>query len=317
MVAARGKADHLHYIIFETNEHNLDNISRTKAYQNFYMAFPEIKWAFVASMVSRNAGWNMTDLWLSPLRKMLSNSQRKRLFMTYERANWLIFSDAYPQLLVYQLSLNLNKPLFHLFPELNVSRYMQQEWELFWEHHDKKRLLLALIINEQNVIQRPVINQDYFKYRVFWRPPYLLQDILLLNAIIIPTKSNRLYGAFVHDFTNIDKRIALGKKIASIMFHPRVYDPLLKFARSVEHTGSRWDYEKFLNIQTEKAPLLRMVYPVITHQDIIRKDWYRKGGIKHHWTKYNPENPDPHIKQSFYNRRKLMYVYYHIKDLFM
>lgn len=309
------KRDYIHYIISETNKHNVDNISRTKAYQHFYMTFPEIKWAFLASMVSRNAGWNMTDLWLSPFRKILSNSQRNKLFMTYERANWLIFSDAYPQLMVYQLSLYLNKPLFHLLPEFHVSRYMQNEWKCFWKHRDMQRLMVALIINEQNVIQRPVIKQDYFKYRVFLRPPYLLQDILLLNAIILPTKSKQVYGAFVHDFTNIDKRIALGKRIASIMFHPRVYHPLFEFARSVEHTGSRWDYERFFYMQTEKAPILRTVYPIITHQDNIRKDWYKKGGIRHNWLKNISQQPDPLFKKKFYNRRKLMYVYGHIKDI--
>ncbi|QKY69180.1 DUF2515 family protein [Lentibacillus sp. CBA3610] len=317
MNAHQEKHHYIHYIIFKTNEHNFDNISRTKAYQNFYMAYPEIKWALVASMVSRNAGWNMTDLWLSPFRKILSHNQRERLFMTYERANWLIFSDAYPQLLVYKLSLHVNKPLFHLLPELNVSRYMQKEWEHFWKHHDKQRLMIALIINEQNVIQNPVIKQDYFKYRVFLRPPYLLQDILLLNAIILPAKSKGLYGAFVHDFTNIDKRIALGKKIASIMFHSQIYNPLLAFIQSVEHTGSRRDYEQFFSMQTEKAPMLRALYPVISHQDIIRKDWFRKRGIKRHWTKNVQENPDPHISKSFYSRRKLLYAYECLKNVFM
>ncbi|MFD1360530.1 DUF2515 family protein [Lentibacillus salinarum] len=317
MTARWGRHDYLHYIISETNKYNADNISRTKAYQNFYMAFPEIKWAFLASMVSRNAGWNMTDLWLLPFRKILSASQRKLLFMTYERANWLIFSDAYPQLMVYQLSLHSDKPLFHLLPDLYVSRYMQKEWAFFWEHQDTQRLVLALIINEQNVIHRPVIKQDYFKYRVFLRPSYLLQDILLLNAVLLPTRTKRLYGAFVHDFTDIDKRIALGKQLAAIMFHPRVYRPLLAFARTVEHTGSRQDYERFLGRHTEKAPLLRTVYPVITHQDNIRKDWYKKGGIRQKWLKNNSVNPDPRIKKTFYNRRKLMYAYAHLKDLFM
>lgn len=41
---------------------NMDNISRTQSYQDYYVRNSEIRWAFLASMVSRNAGWNMTDL---------------------------------------------------------------------------------------------------------------------------------------------------------------------------------------------------------------------------------------------------------------
>ncbi|WP_010530789.1 DUF2515 family protein [Lentibacillus jeotgali] len=316
MDVAQGKNNYIHYIISETKQHNFDNVSRTKAYHNFYEAFPEIKWALVAGVVSRNAGWNMTDLALPPFRKILSNTQRKRLFMTYERANWLIFSDAYPQLLTYKLSTYLNKPMFHLLSHFYVSRFMQKEWAYFWRHQDKERLMISLIINEQNVIHHPVIKQDYFKHRVFLRPPYLLQDMLLLNAIIIPTRSLTLYGAFVHDFTNVSKRIALGKRIASILFHPAVYDDMYKFVRTVEHTGSRYDYERFLGLQTDKAPWLRTIYPIITHQDTIRNDWYKRRGVKRKWMENIFQKPDPDIKNTFYNRRKMLYAYYQLKSIF-
>lgn len=45
-----------------TQEHNLNNVTRTKAYLEFYLRHPEIHWAFLGHMVSRNGGWNMTDL---------------------------------------------------------------------------------------------------------------------------------------------------------------------------------------------------------------------------------------------------------------
>lgn len=310
------KHDYLYYITNKTKAHNLDNISRTKAYQNFYLLFPEIKWAFVASMVSRNAGWTMTDLFLSPFQVILNNKEHERLFMTYERANWLIFSDAYPQLLVFQISLNLNKPMFHLLPELRVSEYMVKEWKHYWKHNDKDRLMIALIINEQNVIQQPVVKQSYFKYHIFLRLPYLLQDFLFMNAIILPTRSTTFYGAFVHDFTNITNRIKLGKQIASIIFNPAVYKGLLDFALTIEHTGSRNDYEKYIGRHMEKAPLLRTVYPVITHQDNIRKDWYKRGGIKKKWKNKITADLDKDISNSFYKRRNMFYAYYHVKQMF-
>ena len=46
----------------ETILFNKNNVTRTKAYLDFYIRHPEIHWVFLAHMVSRNAGWNMTDL---------------------------------------------------------------------------------------------------------------------------------------------------------------------------------------------------------------------------------------------------------------
>ncbi|WP_174613571.1 DUF2515 family protein [Virgibacillus ihumii] len=306
---------YLHYITKKTNEYNSDNISRTNAYQNFYNLFPDIKWAFVASMVSRNAGWNMTDLFLSPFLEILGKKERNQLFMTYERANWLIFSDAYPQLLIFQLSVQKNKPMFHLLFAFHVSQYMVDEWQRYWEFGDRDRLMLALIINEQNVIQQPVIKQSYFKYKVFLRPPYLLQDILLLNAIILPTSDNKLFGVNVHDFTKLTNRILLGKKIASIIYNPAVYLSIYRFAANNEHTGSRRDYEKFFSKPMEKAPFLRTVYPVITHRDTIRNDWYKTGGIRKKWLKNVSADLNHDVSNSFYKKRKLFYAYYHVKKI--
>ena len=52
----------IHNIKKKTEIANVDNISRTQSYQEYYLRNSEIRWAFLASMVSRNAGWNMTDL---------------------------------------------------------------------------------------------------------------------------------------------------------------------------------------------------------------------------------------------------------------
>ncbi|MEC5422498.1 DUF2515 family protein [Virgibacillus sp. C22-A2] len=309
--------NYVHYITNLTRTHNVDNISRTKAYQNFYIQYPEVKWALVASIVSRNAGWNMTDLHLSPFQKILSNIERERLFMTYERANWLIFSDAYPQLLVYKLSCSIRKPMFHLLKAFDVSNYMIQEWYRFWRSNDKDNLMTALIINEQNVIQKPVITQSFFKKHVFQKLPYLLQDYLLMNAVIIPTSSANLYGTYVHDFTNITNRIMLGKLIASLIFSPELYYRSLDFALAVEHTGSRSDYEQYTNRTFPNSPMLRVLYPVINHQDKVRNDWYKSGGIRRIWLQKHTINVENYaIEKSFYQKRNMLYAYYYIRNIF-
>ena len=58
----RGRKAIIHNIKKKTEIANVDNISRTQSYQEYYLRNSEIRWAFLASMVSRNAGWNMTDL---------------------------------------------------------------------------------------------------------------------------------------------------------------------------------------------------------------------------------------------------------------
>ncbi|WP_404452815.1 DUF2515 domain-containing protein [Virgibacillus necropolis] len=308
------KEDYLHYIIKQTKTHNIDNITRTHAYQNFYFRFPEIKWAFVASIVSRNAGWNMTDLELGPYRKLLGKTERTRLFMTYERANWLIFSDAYPQLLTYKLSCKLNKPMFHLLSDLHVSNYMKEEWKYFWKYHDKERLMTALIINEQNIIHEPVLKQSFFRFHVFDKLPYRLQNLLYMNAVILPSKTLPLYGAYVHNFTNLSNRIALGKHLATTIYSPTYYSKLVDFTISESHTGSRWDYEKYLNFPFPESPALQKIYPPITHQDIIRNDWYKWRGIKKKWTDHTKSSLKTNIGESFYRKRTILFTYVSVKE---
>ena len=51
-----------------------------------------------------------------------------------------------------------------IFQRIN---FYGKEWLLFWEKRDMNRLITALIINEQNKIQKPVIESTYFKKHVF------------------------------------------------------------------------------------------------------------------------------------------------------
>lgn len=114
----------IQHILQTTRKGNIDNISRTNCYESFYFRYQEIKWAFLAGLVSRNAGWNMCDLEGKSYSSLLTKQYRSYLFLTYERANWLIFQDAYPQLLLYHYSTKIGRPLFHLLPYFHVSARM-------------------------------------------------------------------------------------------------------------------------------------------------------------------------------------------------
>jgi hypothetical protein len=123
------------------------------AYLYFYNKYPEIYWSFLAHKVSRNAGWNMTDLKGDLLTRLLNEKEQKNIFGFLERANWLIFQDAYPQLLLYKESKNRGKNLFYLLPQFGVSTFMVMAWNQFWEDKDSRTLSMNLIINEQHYIE--------------------------------------------------------------------------------------------------------------------------------------------------------------------
>ncbi|WP_462412000.1 DUF2515 domain-containing protein [Neobacillus sp. Marseille-QA0830] len=268
----------------ETKKRNIDNITRTNGYFSYFKKHPDIIWSFLASMVSRNGGWNMCDLEGSIFRQLLSSQVRKELFMTYERANWLIFHDAYPQLLLYHYSTKLNRPLFHLFPYFHISRFIQKEWQHYWQTKDIDRLTTALIINEQNVIQNPVIEHPIYKSKVFHSFVFNFQDWLHFSCVLFPTCGGEVYGASVNGFRSLSKRIGLGKRLVRILFHPRLFPHFFEFADKTPHTGSRFDYEQYFKIRTAgKTPMLRATFPVVKHHQHEYVDWSKHHHVSPFW----------------------------------
>ncbi|RLQ95137.1 DUF2515 family protein [Falsibacillus albus] len=273
--------DLIRQITFTSNK---DNISRTDAYQRFYMKHTEIRWAFLASMVSRNAGWNMCDLVHPLFQASVDPRTRERLFLTYERANWLIFHDAFPQLLLYHYSTILKRPLFHLLKGFCVSEFMHGEWQRFWAENDHSRLTISLIINEQNLIQEPIIMHPLYKKRVFKTILFHLQDFFHFSCVIFPTLQGNLFGASVSKFTDLNARIDLGKRLQKILFHPDLYPYFLTFAKNVTHTGSRYDYKKLNPFRHEREmTLLRAAYPIVEHHITEQQDWSALGKIHSRW----------------------------------
>ncbi|QOY35806.1 DUF2515 family protein [Anaerobacillus isosaccharinicus] len=260
---------------------NLDNISRTVFYDDFYLRNKEIIWAYLASFVSRNAGWNMTDLEGEIFRDLIPKRYRDILYLTYERANWLIFLDAYPQLLIYEKSKQTGEPLFHLLKFFHVSKFMVKEWERFWFEKDIERLCKSLIINEQHVIQKPVIEAPFYHDKVFGSLPFVAEEKLHFSTVFFPTLEGELFGYSVHGFKNVKNRIDLGKRLTKLLFHSREQKKIRRFASEIEHTGSRYDYEKYVKkVARKRTPTLRSVYPVIHHHRSDFTDWYNEKTAK-------------------------------------
>lgn len=300
----------------ETEKKNLDNISRTKAYFELYLKQQDMIWSLLASMVSRNAGWNMCDLESSYFQKMLTEKKRHRLYLTYERANWTIFRDAYPQLLLYYYSTKMKRPMFHLLPYFDISVFMQNEWTEFWNFKNKKRLMIALIINEQNVIQRPVIEHPFYKRKIFNTMMFNFQDLFHFNSVLFPTCHGELYGASVNGFKTLNKRIDLGKRLADILFNEKYYKQIFEFALKTEHTGSRYDYEQYFHSPKERdTPFLRMVYPVIAHDYHKQKDWFTISKFNNKWFSNKVVHQHTTNLTSWYlHKRKQLYTLSSITD---
>lgn len=65
----------------KTEKANENNRSRTNAYLTFFSRHPEVHWALLAHIVSRNYGWRMTDLQGSLLHPFLSFEQKEAFYL--------------------------------------------------------------------------------------------------------------------------------------------------------------------------------------------------------------------------------------------
>ncbi|MFT9850186.1 DUF2515 family protein [Aneurinibacillus sp. REN35] len=247
----------------KTEAYNRNNITRTLAYYEFYRRHPEVHWALLAHLVSRNAGWNMTDLRGEWLTRLLSDEQQHAFFSFLERGNWLIFHDAFPQLLLYEAGRQQQRNLSHLLAYFGVSRFSTSIWDEFFHTGDSHLLTVGLIINEQSYIEDRVIQNLHYRKTVLQTMDFILQDILGLNHILFPRQASDtantqiacpLCGCCVHHFDSLRKRILMGKQLYAALFgQPVVLDEVLRWADAHSHTGSRSDYWPHLFGTVQKA----------------------------------------------------------------
>lgn len=155
---------------------------------------------------------------------------------------------------------------------------MKTEWERFWHERDQKRLMYALIINEQNTIQTPIIQNPLFKKNVFQTIPFQLCEWFHFNTVIFPTVEGVFYGVSVKRFTSLKERIKLGKQLSELLFSPELFPGFFHFTSCVPHTGSRFDMERWAGVKIRTSPFLRTCYPVVAHSlDGLKCDWFRGG----------------------------------------
>ncbi|MFC7370648.1 DUF2515 family protein [Fictibacillus iocasae] len=219
---------------------NKNNLTRTAAYLAFFKSYKEIEWAFLAHMVSRNAGYYMTDLKGEFIPRLMCENERNRWFLFLEHSNYMIFHDAYPQLLLYAESKKRKKALFHLLPYFGVSKLMVSVWNTFFTNRKYRKLLTVfLIINEQNYIEERIV-KSIDHGMLLQSSSFKWQEILHFSQIVL-SDGKKLYGAVAKKFGIWKERVSLGSALYAILFSPEKFQSFLQYAVNVPHTGSRAD----------------------------------------------------------------------------
>ncbi len=273
----------LRFILGQTTLGNRDNVTRTSRYLSFYRKHPEIHWAFLAHMVSRNAGYYMTDLRGSLLSSLLPRRIQEEFFSFLETCNAAIFEDAYPQLMLYEEW--KEKGSFHwgLLSKFHVSSFMRPFWQAFFKSGDSNLLTTALIINEQMLIENRIVSQ-WMEQKELTRWLFSLQDSLGFTSILFPYgegPSFSLAGDTIHGFDDVHARIEAGKKLYRILFHPHIHQSSLRYALLQRHTASRQDYwpRLYSNTPTSNralySPRLVDVWPDADRLPYPSRDWYQ------------------------------------------
>ncbi|BAH44256.1 conserved hypothetical protein [Brevibacillus brevis NBRC 100599] len=232
-----------------TTKANRNNVTRTQAYLAFYLEHQEVHWALLAHLVSRNGGWNMTDLKGEWLPLIMDAQAIEPFFWFLERSNWLIFHDAYPQLLLYAEMKRTGTDLTKLLAPLGVSVFMQSYWQEFLATKDSARLTHALIVNEQQYIEQRVVQKPFTLNRIFSSFAFVAQSALSMNQVLIPYKAHStdrrlsLIGLHVHHFPDIRNRIQIGKTLYQQLFGDSFrFEKMASYCSRIPHTGSRADY---------------------------------------------------------------------------
>ena len=83
-------------------------------------------------------------------------------------------------------------PLFHLLQYFNVSILWKRNGYILGEK-DINRLMIALIINEQNKIQNQLLRMHILKTCIPYST-FKLQEMLHISAVIFPTVEGKMYG---------------------------------------------------------------------------------------------------------------------------
>jgi hypothetical protein len=249
----------------ELAERNRDNVSRTDSYLELYAWTrahpPDLPWLLMAHLVSRNAGYLMTDL----ARRLTGDAARDpaladamtKLFVLLERGNFLIFWDAW-----HHVCSVLAGELDQLAPP-RTPAFMCDAYRRHAAAPDERRLVLDLVHNEQHLIEHRAVHHPDL------RPGLLLLDMIEATgrerALVFPwPDATPAPEIRVGGFAQVDRRIAAGRRIFDevVADRPR-RDAIFAWAVAHPHTGSREVHGG------PPGPDVRAAWPI----DVVRGLW--------------------------------------------
>lgn len=222
-------------------ERNRDNVTRTASYLELYAWTrengPDLPWVLMAHLVSRNTGYFLCEL------AQRSEDRRKKgddasadamisLALLLERGNHVIFNDAWRHVIAHLRRREGLPPL----PDTGTTRFMESAWARFEREGGERHIVLDLVHNEQNVIERRVVHNERFAPGL-----RVLQFIEMSGRerpLHFPNVSDPMPEIRVGGFAELAKRIAAGRRIFDEVVGPH-RDALFAWATEHPHTGSR------------------------------------------------------------------------------
>ncbi len=248
----------------ELDARNLDNVARTGSYLTLYAHTrergAELPWLFMAHLVSRNAGYLMTDLARTlarPAHEPALTAAIENLMALLERANFLIFHDAWFHVLHHVLGRSA------ALPAGRTPAFVRAAWPRYETAAAagvtpalERALVMDLVHNEQHFIERRVVHDPRFAPGL--RAIEMIEQLGREQPMHFPD----VPGAAPSDirvgrFADLERRIATGARIFDEVLADRGRrDALFAWALAHPHTGSRVVHGG------KPGPTLREAWPV-------------------------------------------------------
>lgn len=229
-------------LLAELDHRNRDNVARTESYLELYARARddghELPWLLMAHLVSRSAGYLMTDLAGASTRpSMFTKDAYGDLFLLLERANFLIFHDAWHHVLLHLLGRSSAN-------DERTPRFMREAWARFETSAGEatpareRRLVVDLVTNEQNLIENRVVQNERFERG---RAMIGFFEALGREApTVLPLTHAEIR---VGGFATLEQRVRTGERIFDeVLAGHAERDAIFAWATEHPHTGARRVY---------------------------------------------------------------------------
>ena len=222
-------------LLAEKPDRNRDNVARTASYLELYALArangAELPWLLMAHLVSRHAGYLMTDVAAQiGAGSFFKREALEELFSFLERANFLIFDDAWHHVLCHLMRAPKGE---------RTARFMRDAWHRYETEPSsaasERRLLLDLVMNEQSYIERRVAHNARFA-----RPLAMVGFFEAIGRearVALPLTDARIK---VGGFARLERRVETGRRIFDeVLADASRREAIFAWALAHPHTGSR------------------------------------------------------------------------------